>query len=711
MEWIATNTNKKLTEIQFHVAFIKEGKRTQIVSDEIFSFDIETTSGFLRDGETEIKPFDFSKDPDYYEDCEKFCIPYIWQFSINEHVFVGRTFDELRDLFSQLNSFEPNKKYIYVHNLSFEFQCFLRDFYNDSFDEVFARKARKVLYCTVGSFCYRCSYFLTNFSLEQWAIQKQLPVKKLTGNLDYNVIRTPKTELTREELDYCIYDCLVVYEGIKQYKKQYGTIHNIPLTQTGEVRRELQKRMSVKTEEKYRKKCISLIPPTLEDYSLLTRIFQGGYTHANYRYANRAVKGIIYGKDLASSYPTVMTLEKFPFTPFVKTKFNERYMNENRYSFIIEFSVKNVKSKLYNSFWSISSTKKLSRNYKADNGRIRQAEEMVVEMTNVDYSVFIQAYDFTDFQVLNFYVSCNEYLSNTFVKYVLELYGNKTQLKGIEEFADLYMKSKQYVNSLYGCFVTKEIDDEIIFLLGEWKKNKLDEKTFYEKTAKLKKKIAKTFGAYQLGVWVTAYARRNLWRGILSLDKDLLYCDTDSLYYVGKHEEFFEEYNAEIERRENERAKMLNVSRETFSPKDKKGKPHRLGVWDSEHTDTENVLTEFKTLGAKKYIYRQDGILKMTVSGVRKKAVEQIGNIDEFNDGLVFDYEHAKKNIPHYIEEQREIVWNRGKYDEWKSTNKYGICIQPTTYSLGITDEYLALILTSNFFETSELLENEVEFI
>lgn len=33
----------------------------------------------------------------------------------------------------------------------------------------------------------------------------------------------------------------------------------------------------------------------------------------------------------------------------------------------------------------------------------------------------------------------------------------------------------------------------------------------------------------------------------------------------------------------------------------------------------------------------------MTVSGVRKGAVNQLKSIDEFKDGLVFDVEHAKK--------------------------------------------------------------------
>ena len=95
---------------------------------------------------------------------------------------------------------------------------------------------------------------LVNLSLDTWAKEKKLEVKKLTGNLDYNKLRTPKTELTQEELDYCIHDVLVMYSGLKEYKEKYEHIIEIPLTQTGEVRRECIK--IFKDEYKYRKRTI-----------------------------------------------------------------------------------------------------------------------------------------------------------------------------------------------------------------------------------------------------------------------------------------------------------------------------------------------------------------------------------------------------------------------------------------------------------------------
>lgn len=723
MKFISYNTNKALDEIEFTTYYEKKRNRTVIVNDDILCFDVETSSGFLHKNEKEIKPFDSSKSEEYYAECKKFSLVYLWAFSINEHVFVGRTMEDFKEFMLALDEVEPHKKYVYIHNLSYEFQVFLRNVYNDNFDKVFARKTRHVLFCEVGQVTYRCSYLLTVMSLEVWAKQKKLPIKKKVGQLDYLKLRTPKTIITDEELDYQISDVLVMYEGLKLYKNKYGSVFNIPLTQTGEVRREIQKRMNTQKDYKYRKNLITLIPPTVEKYKLLTDIFQGGYTHANFMQANRIINadlcGGIFGRDLASSYPTVMCLERYPMTPFEKTQPNPRYFNAYKYSFIIHFSCENLKSKLYNSYWSYSKTEAIKQP-KLDNGRIISCSYIELKMTNVDYDMFCKCYSFDSFNIINFYVSVNDWLSPTFILYCLELYGDKTKLKGIEEYEEQYATSKQYINSMYGACVTRELTDDIIFEDGEWGKKLLDSETYTEKITYQKKRLSKIFGAFQFGVYVTAYARRNLWRAILELDKSLIYTDTDSVYYKGEHDEFFDRYNKEIEEKENRVAERLNVSHDIFAPKDSKGIPHRMGIWELEHGTIEKqgsgaIIKKFKTLGAKKYIYETDsGELKMTVSGVRKKAVEQINSIEQFNDGLVFDIGHAKKLISHYVDDMEEIAWNKGQYDEFVSTSKHGICMQPTTYALGITDEYLVQIFNSwiyNKEDETEILKHETKLL
>ena len=691
-----------LSEIEFQNYYFKKKNRADIVNDDIMCFDIETSSGFLHKDSDTLEPY-LGKSKKYYEDCKKFSICYVWQFSINDNVFWGRTLEDFKDFLQELEYYEPHKKIVYIHNFSFEFQFLINVL---QFDYVFARQARKPLFAEWSTYQFRCSYFLTNMSLATWAEQRKLSVQKLVGDLDYTILRTPKTALTDKELAYCFNDVLVMYFGLLQYKEKYGHIIDIPFTQTGEVRKEVIDRMNVSSEYKYRKRCIKLIPETIGDYSLLCECFMGGYTHSNAVHTNIVLDNV-RSKDISSSYPTVMCLEKYPMTYFEETIPCDDYFNNDKYSYIITFYVEHLRSKRWNTWLSFSKCAKI-KGYSLDNGRVLKADYVQLSLTNVDYEMFQLCYDFDNLNIIDFRISSNDYLSPTFVKYILELYGNKTTLKGIKEKEPLYMKSKQYINSMYGMMVTKNITDTIEFEEDRWKKELLNEKNFYTKIASEKKKLSKTFGAFQFGVWVTAYARRNLWKGILALDYNVAYCDTDSIKYIYCDTDFFERYNKEIERRENMRADMLGIPRDKFCPKDKYGIPHRLGIFVDD-----GQYKKFKTLGAKKYCYvDNDDKLHMTVSGVRKSAVSQLHDIDDFKDGTVFDIEHAQKLIMSYVDDMQPIVWNKGQYDEFYSNYKHGICAQPTTYSLGITDGYETILtMVQNKRGVTSIFERETEIL
>ena len=691
-----------LSEIEFQNHYFKKKNRADIVNDDIMCFDIETSSGFLHKDSDTLEPY-LGKSKKYYEDCKKFSICYVWQFSINDNIFWGRTLEDFKDFLQELEYYEPHKKIVYIHNFSFEFQFLINVL---QFDYVFARQARKPLFAEWSTYQFRCSYFLTNMSLATWAEQRKLSVQKLVGDLDYTILRTPKTVLADKELDYCFNDVLVMYYGLQQYKEKYGHMIDIPFTQTGEVRKEVIERMNVSSEYKYRKRCIKLIPQTIKDYSLLCDCLMGGYAHSNAVHTN-VVLDNVFSKDISSSYPTVMCLEKYPMTYFEETVPCEDYFNNDNYSYIITFDVEHLCSKRWNTWLSFSKCAKI-KGYSLDNGRVLKADYVQLSLTNVDYEMFQLCYDFDNLNIIDFRISSNDYLSPTFVKYILELYGNKTTLKGIKEKEPLYMKSKQYINSMYGMMVTKNITDTIEFEEDRWKKELLNEKNFYTKIASEKKKLSKTFGAFQFGVWVTAYARRNLWKGILALDYNVAYCDTDSIKYIDCDTDFFERYNKEIERRENMRADMLGIPRDKFCPRDKNGMPHRLGIFDDD-----GQYKKFKTLGAKKYCYvDNDDKLHMTVSGVRKSAVSQLHDIEDFKDGTVFDVEHAQKLIMTYVDDMPPIVWNKGQYDEFYSNYKHGICAQPTTYSLGITDDYESILtMVQNKRGVTSIFERETEIL
>ena len=149
---------------------VKVGKKIECTT--IFTFDIETTSFFVKPS-GEVIPYDKSYTDDEYTDFKKGAICYIWQFGINDDIYYGRNlseFPKFLDTVSKNVSCET-LKYVWVHNLSFEWQ-FIREYLKDKITSVFARKERKpIKFNTSDNWEFRCSYMLTRLSLSNWGKQ------------------------------------------------------------------------------------------------------------------------------------------------------------------------------------------------------------------------------------------------------------------------------------------------------------------------------------------------------------------------------------------------------------------------------------------------------------------------------------------------------------------------------------------------------------
>ena len=653
--------------------------------NSIMTFDIEVSSAWLEHGK--VIPYRKGESADYWNNLQPLALCYIWQFSCDGVVYYGR---ELRDFLKVLDDLPHDVEIIiWVHNLSYEFH-FLTNIL--TWSSVFARSSHKPIKAKSKEYPnieFRCTYMLTRLSLATWG--EQLGVPKMVGDLDYNKLRTPLTKLTDKELKYCEMDCLVVEAGIKSYLKKYKKQRFIPMTQTGTVRQEVKEILM--SDEEYVKKIKRLVPKSPEEYKRLQTVFAGGYTHANRYWSGQTIEGHIEHYDFASSYPTVMVAEKYPMTPWLylgSEMPNEDSFEDYAYILVLKFS--QLKSISLNTY--IQASKVNAKNMKLDNGRVISADELTITITEQDYITIKNNYEWESLEVIKSYRSKKEYLPKPFVEYILELYANKTELKDVEGKEELYMQSKQYINSMFGMCVTAIVQAEVELVGDDWIVKPLTRDFVQHKLEQLSQsnpREKRYFLSYSWGCWVTAYARRNLWKCIESCDHDVLYCDTDSIFVLGKHD--FSWYNDEITKKLEIACKKQNLDFNKTRPKTPKGKEKPLGIFDSEDS-----CIEFKTLGAKRYVERRegDGKLHLTVSGINKGAVELLNDdIDNFEDGFNFDKDAdcVTKKLSTYIVDMPIVKWNDG----YISTYTHGINLRRTGYELSMTDEYKKLISYMDF--------------
>ena len=650
-------------------------------TQEIFTFDIETTSIWDIDGH--ITSYKDCYTEKQYNNAESKAFCYIWQFGVDDTVYYGRYLSELPKFLQKVKkACHGLSPIIWVHNLSYEFQ-FIREYFEDLASiTVFARSERKSIKFEWDIFEFRCTYMLTRKSLETWG--KELGCTKMVGDLDYDILRTPKTPLTVPEMEYCKRDCIVVYYGIHDLLKTYEYQHAIPLTQTGRVRRVVKN--FTKNDYKYLRKVTRMQPATENEYKILRSAFMGGSTGACYLNAGKVLHNV-GSFDLSSDYPSQIVRQKYPMQKFreVSTK---KKTNFEKYAYIFVLKMENVQAKS-NTHYLPSSKCIALKCAKYDNGKIISAKSCIFICTEQDYIILHDCYNFEE-EIIKLYQSKKQYLPTYFVSYVLDLYENKTKLKGVAEAEELYKESKEFINALYGMMVTDFVQSEIVYNHG-WEtvtpniQESLDE--CYEK-------FYKNNLPYQWGVWVTAYARLTLWTALLYIDKqgDNVYYDTDSCKQLNKKKyvDYFNSFNLRIISDTRKALQYHQIPLEKMCPKDKKGNRHFIGTWEREKT-----YDSFVTQGAKRYAYQYDDkVIHCTVSGVPKNNSVALKDLKDFKDGFIFPRDLEKdgvrisKKLVQYVDNSE---WSP-VLDGIIIDNKNSIVMRPTTYEMGLLEDYKKLI-------------------
>lgn len=687
--------------------FIHTNKKEEVMNVAC-AFDIETTSFYrpLDDNSRAlVNPPEDVKDRFW----EKSSCMYAFVFGVNGKTIIGRTWDEALSFFERFSEHyklsEHRRAIFYIHNLSFEFQ-FIKDRFG--WEKVFAMDDRKPLRAlTTLGIEFRCSYLLTGYSLE--TVGKHLhkyKVEKKKGDLDYSKLRHSKTPLSKKEIGYIVNDGLVVMAHIQEEIERLGDITKLPLTKTGYVRRYCMNEClyegshihNVEKFKNYRMRMKSIQIVSALEYAQLKRAFQGGFTHANALYSGDVNKEVA-SYDFTSSYPSVMIADLFPMGTgqVIQIKGKDDFeRNLSLYACIFDVQFREIEETfLWDHYISFSKCWDVEDPV-LDNGRIVKAKSLRTTITGVDFEIIRKTYKWKGMRIRNFRRYVRDYLPTDFVKAILKLYSDKTTLKGVAGSEKEYLNSKEQLNSCYGMSVTDIARESHSYIEGEW----VTESPDLEKALGKYNNSPRRFLAYQWGVFVTAYARRNLWSAILTIGRDYIYSDTDSvkIRHAERYKDYFDDYDKNVLLKLRKAMEYHHLSFELVNPKSVDGKEHPLGVWDYEGT-----YKLFKTLGAKRYMVQDGkGEWSLTISGVNKKIAMPYllkecspgeTPMDLFEDDLYFPPDATGKNLHTYIDYPqkgsfKDYLGNPGTYDERSSVH-----LEKTSYELTMTSTYLDFIL------------------
>lgn len=627
------------------------------------AFDIETTNTHTK----ENTPIAFM---------------YAWCMGLrNENfMFYGRTWEEFKTLCRELQEhfqLDENRRLVcYVHNLAFEFQ-FMKNHFN--WLNVFAPETRKPLRAlTENGIEFRDSYRLSGSDLNTVANNLAFhDIDKKVGDLDYSLIRHHNTELTHEEWGYIKHDVLILLYYINEQLAYYNyNITMLPYTNTARVRKYVENmcyevqpeditihgnKMSKMNKWNNYRYHMNRLQLDVDSYNQCRNAFMGGYVHANAGRKGQTIKDVT-SIDITSSYPAVMVSEKFPMSKPFKAdvhdpdfNFDYYYENEN-FNLIFTLRLKKPMNKWgmeYESYISESNCEYI-KNPLSHNGRVFSADELIITITDVDFEIIEETYDWEgDFEIDDMYYFYKGYLPKPIIQSVMKLYEDKTQLKGIKGKELEYYLNKSMLNSVYGMTVTDIIKDDVIY-------NTDTETWEYEEVNKAEKinrynNNIKRFLYYPWGLFISAYARRNLWDGIINIGEDYIYSDTDAikLTNIEDHKEFIYEYNFMITEKIKDMCKTRELDYTRFAPENINGDIKHIGFWE-----IDGEYSRFKTLGAKKYLveHKDTGELEITLSGLNKELgikylLETYGSHSEifenFDESLSIPEEYTG-NLAHY---------------------------------------------------------------
>lgn len=437
------------------------------------------------------------------------------------------------------------------------------------------------------------TYKLFPVTLKKLGIQYNTETKKIEeDSAFYDRIRPEGHQLTLEESEYLKADCLVLAQALKAQLEKYGTIYRTQASKAftffkescvdeagnvnyGKKYEGLQQWAVPKISglEDYEGAIVRYLPrnvrnmidksgqrlidckeyyiPDYYTWADIKAAYTGGISYVNPNYSELSVDGPITVIDVNSMYPYCLRTFPIPWGRF--TKENGAPDLKNKDIAWIACARVSFKLKKETNLPCIQIKEKYGRKWLRESsdymkyGEEDMFNEDVIFFTNVDYETYTQNYNFTVHKWIYYYKFPNvSYKDGR--KFIDKFYNEKQKADNIMQAIkaaepETYLDNKQYqqaaldrqeakiaMNSAYGKHGTKYFlySKDSVYISPEEPVKYIPEQQLARNPEKEPSHYYCPYAAF-----VTAYARQMLVKAWNAFNGKALYCDTDSIHFIG----------------------------------------------------------------------------------------------------------------------------------------------------------------------------------